>query len=253
MVGQADDDVLAEDPVDRILDRQIGVLVDDPEYVRQGFPDRLMRFPSCQVLGDRVEEGRASVGIGGDDGVADAGEHRREPLLAGFGPPACGVQGLHEQRDQHAAADEQDDRYHPRGREDRGGECDDDYRDDDDQGSGQEARALAAVPGTDEHGQEEDAAESFANLRNEENSDGHACGEHGNAIAQRRASDLGHLLAPRLRPECHDTMEVDHHNVANAGRAFQPDVRSLRFPFEGSRRLPHAGNTGPIASGGARL
>ena len=88
VVGQADDDPLADDPVDRVLGRLPGLLVDDPEDLLDRPARRLSWRPAGERLGDRVEEPDPALAVGGDDRVADARQRRRQPLLArGAGAP----------------------------------------------------------------------------------------------------------------------------------------------------------------------
>ena len=67
VVGEADDDAVAEHLGDGVLGRLAGVLIGDAEDLRQGLARRLVARPAGERLGDRVEEGDAALGVGGDD------------------------------------------------------------------------------------------------------------------------------------------------------------------------------------------
>ena len=72
----------------RILDGLPGLLVDDVEHVDQRPPDGLRQRPAGHRFGRWVQEGDQALGVGGDDGVADARQRHRIAALAG--PQAVG-------------------------------------------------------------------------------------------------------------------------------------------------------------------
>src|SRR5207248_298757 len=77
-------------PLDRALGRLPRALFEDGEDLFEHMPRRLPGRPAGELLGDVVHEGDTAVGIGRDDGVADARERPGEPpallTLAGGGP-----------------------------------------------------------------------------------------------------------------------------------------------------------------------
>ena len=83
VVGQPDHRAQAEHLGRGILDRLPGLLVDDVEHLGQRPPDRLRSRPAGQRFGRWVQEGHTSLGVGGDDRVADAGQRHRVAALAG--------------------------------------------------------------------------------------------------------------------------------------------------------------------------
>ena len=83
VVGQPDLRTQPEDFGRRILDRLPGLLVDDVEHLDQRPPDGLRQRPAGQRFGRWVQEGDQALGVGGDDGVADARQRDRIAALAG--------------------------------------------------------------------------------------------------------------------------------------------------------------------------
>ena len=79
MVGQPDDDAFAEHPRHRTLDRLAGELIRDAKDFVERPAAGLSRVHPVSDLGDRVQEGDSPLAVGGDDGIADAAERRREP------------------------------------------------------------------------------------------------------------------------------------------------------------------------------
>ena len=107
MIGQANDGPIGQDSLHGVLGRLAGVLVDDPEDLVERPAGRIAARPAAEGLGYGIHEGDPPLSVGGDDRVADAGQHGGEPLLAGLGPPACRVQCLHDQsNDQQPEAEE---------------------------------------------------------------------------------------------------------------------------------------------------
>ena len=80
MVGEADHDPFAQGPGRRILDRPASGLVDDAEDGVQRLTRGLPLRPAGQLFGDTVEVVDAPVGVGADDGVADAPERHLQHL-----------------------------------------------------------------------------------------------------------------------------------------------------------------------------
>ena len=96
VVGQADDGPLPQRPEGGVLDLQAGPLVDDTEDRGEGLARRLGRGPARERLGDRVQRRDPALGVGDEDGIADAGEGDPQllPLPDGLlgvrlGPPPC--------------------------------------------------------------------------------------------------------------------------------------------------------------------
>ena len=71
---------LPQRPQRRVLDRLAGVLVDDAEHVFERPTGSLARLPADQLLGDRVQEVDPALGVGADDGIADARQRDLQPL-----------------------------------------------------------------------------------------------------------------------------------------------------------------------------
>ena len=80
VVRQPDDLAVPQRPQGRVLDRLAGVLVDDAEHVFQRSSGGFLRLPADQLLGDRVEEIDPALGVGADDGIADARQRDVQPL-----------------------------------------------------------------------------------------------------------------------------------------------------------------------------
>ncbi len=80
VVRQPDDHALLQCPQRRVLDRLAGVLVDDAEHVLQGAARGFLGLPADKLLGDRVEEVDPALGVGADDGIADARQRDVQPL-----------------------------------------------------------------------------------------------------------------------------------------------------------------------------
>ena len=89
VIGEPDDDALGQHPGDGILRLGARLLVDDVEDLLERASDRLLLRPTGQPFGDRVDAGDAPCCVGGEHGVADAVEGRREALFAagGASPP----------------------------------------------------------------------------------------------------------------------------------------------------------------------
>ena len=83
VVRQTDHLPLAQHFSDRVVYRLPGLFVDDVEHLNEGTLLRLLQRPSGQAFRHRVHEGHASLRVGGDHGVADAGKGRGEPFPAG--------------------------------------------------------------------------------------------------------------------------------------------------------------------------
>src|SRR5262249_14743806 len=69
-----------QDEVRGILDAFPGLLVDDVEHLAERAAARLGLRPARQALRGIVHIRDTAVGIGGDDGVADAGERDAKPF-----------------------------------------------------------------------------------------------------------------------------------------------------------------------------
>ena len=80
VVRQPDDLAFLQRPQGRVLDRLAGVLVDDAEHVVQRAAGRFLGLPADKLLGDRVEEVHPALGVGADDGIADARQRDLQPL-----------------------------------------------------------------------------------------------------------------------------------------------------------------------------
>jgi hypothetical protein len=81
MISQANDEAFPHHLRHRVFRRAPRLLVDDIEDVSQGPAGSLFLAPSGHRLGGGIQEGHATVLIGGDHRVADADEDRGEPLL----------------------------------------------------------------------------------------------------------------------------------------------------------------------------
>ncbi len=81
VVGEADDSAAANGFDDGAFNDLAGFFVDDVEDGGEGFADGLIGGPSGHDFGRGVHVGDVGVGVGGDDGVADAGEGDLEPFL----------------------------------------------------------------------------------------------------------------------------------------------------------------------------
>ena len=68
----------------------------------RGWPMRGVERPSGHRLGDRIQIGHATVDVGGDDGIADAGERHPHQLAALARPAPGGAHGLADRDDQRA-------------------------------------------------------------------------------------------------------------------------------------------------------
>ena len=82
------------------------VLVDDAEHRGERKAHGLGGLPAREALRFRVDEGDTAPGIGGDDGVADAGQGDGLEQTAGLHAPPETVQGLGQDADEDAADDE---------------------------------------------------------------------------------------------------------------------------------------------------
>ena len=81
VVGKTDDGSLANGLGYGAFDQRSGLFVDDIEDLYEGASLGLGGMPRGERLGHGVHEGDAGLGVGGDHGVADAGEGHAEPLL----------------------------------------------------------------------------------------------------------------------------------------------------------------------------
>ncbi len=81
VVGEADGLAGGQDLLDGVLDGPPGQLVDDGEDLGQSLAVGLGVGPAREGLGDGVQEEDTPLVVGGDDGITDAGEGRREPTL----------------------------------------------------------------------------------------------------------------------------------------------------------------------------
>ena len=109
VVGDADDAVEALDLGDGGFHGLAGGLVEDVEDVSRGCPAGFGLSPAGQFAGHRVHHLDASLGVAGDDSVADGGEGGAE-LLFGF-------------KELFGAASEDLERTFGRRRRRRGGGC----------------------------------------------------------------------------------------------------------------------------------
>ena len=82
MVGETGDHAVPQGPDGGTLDGLASGPIDDAEHPVERHPLGLGLGPAGEGLGDGVEEGDAAAGVGGDDGIADAGEGH--PTLFGL-------------------------------------------------------------------------------------------------------------------------------------------------------------------------
>ena len=80
VVRQPDDVALLRHTQGRVLDRLVGVLVDDAEHFLQRSAPGVGVGPPGQVLGDPVYERHPASRVGGDHGIPDAHEGGVEQL-----------------------------------------------------------------------------------------------------------------------------------------------------------------------------
>ena len=107
MVGQPDRRAALQSTHGRVVHRLSRSFVDDLEDVWQQVAERVRLRPAGQRFCDRVHECHAAVGIGRDDGVADARQCRAEPfrllpqmrLRRGVAPPECSERFVGQQRE----------------------------------------------------------------------------------------------------------------------------------------------------------
>ena len=76
MVGEPDD-ALPQGSLGGVFSRLAGLLVRDVEHGFEGLAERLGVRPAGQRLGDAVQAGDMTAGVGRDHRIADAGE--RDP------------------------------------------------------------------------------------------------------------------------------------------------------------------------------
>ncbi len=80
MVAEPDGQPSLDDDPDRLFDRLSRRLVDDVKDLLDLLPDRVGERPTGQLLGDGIEVVDATVGIGGDDAIADGSKGDLEPV-----------------------------------------------------------------------------------------------------------------------------------------------------------------------------
>ena len=165
VVGQADDHALPQRPEGGVLDLPAGLLVDDAEDRGEGLARRLGGGPARERLGDRVQRRDPALGVGDEDGIADAGEGGPQLLPlpdglvgVGLGPPPCGSHRPAQEGDAQAdrqveghpglVLDPLDGEAVPRRQEEAG-------RGDGPEDGRQQGGATAAVAGDDEDGEEQ--------------------------------------------------------------------------------------------------
>ena len=195
MVGQADDDVVAKHAIDRVLDRLVGVLGDDPERHPSGIsrPPRLIAIPSSlgRPGSRRSTRPCASVAMTASPMLlSTAVSHcwlvstrRREACRASTSrvistpPPTKSTI----ETTRHGAMSGSKTRpiMATRG----------------DQEVASRPGPNAAVPGANEHGQVQHAAESLADVRDRKKSDRRGDGQHRDAVAQRPLRHFRHHRA----------------------------------------------------------
>ncbi len=99
VVGEGDDAIEALHLGDRVLERLAGGPIDDVEDLVHGEAVGVFVGPAGELLGDVVHGVDASLGVAGDDAVADGLEGRAQLLLGAeglFGANAEDVEGLAE-------------------------------------------------------------------------------------------------------------------------------------------------------------
>ena len=84
MVGEADDEAVLHHFLDRVIDGLEGGLVEDGEDVFDVLAAGDGESAAHEFFGHGIEEGDVAATVGGDDGVAEAGEGGAEPLFALF-------------------------------------------------------------------------------------------------------------------------------------------------------------------------
>ena len=80
VVRQPDDHALPQGSDGGTLDRLAALFVDDAEHAVERLARRFFQRPAGQGLSDRVQEGDAALGVGGNHRIANAGERDTTPL-----------------------------------------------------------------------------------------------------------------------------------------------------------------------------
>jgi hypothetical protein len=158
VVGEPDRHALAQDFLHRALDLLARLLAEDAEDLAERAAPRLGGRPSGEPLGDRVEERDAARAVGRDDGVADAGERRRERLLAAA-RGQLGVPAPLREVDEHRGDEQEEGRLQHAvvgQREGVEGREEDVVADEGPERDGEQRRPAAPAHGRDEHGREEE-------------------------------------------------------------------------------------------------
>jgi hypothetical protein len=158
VVGQPDDRARAEYLGRGVLGRLAGLLVDEAEHLGQRPPDGVAQRPARQRLGRRIQEGHPGLGVGREDGVAEARQRDRVAALAGRGAAVRAVQGFTQAADDHPGQREER-QGGGGGARDVGGvvRSDEDViRDQGGEEGGQEPGPEAAVVRRDHDGREEE-------------------------------------------------------------------------------------------------